>query len=192
VERGAAHGVGSWRRECPSEGEERTRNAFRAENVDMSTWARSHSTCPHFSGIIRLKTQLLVYRGVEVGRIRFVDGQREAEPAEELPEDRKDRRATSAAWMRRTHIARRPSVQPIAIRVEHGVPGTQSPDPNPRRETCSVDGGGTGRVASGARGPTAGDRGVAPNRRQAEFGNRFPADSWAAFVCPANVDRRAI
>ncbi|MFI5458631.1 MAG: hypothetical protein ACHRXM_24625 [Isosphaerales bacterium] len=44
-------------------------------------------------------------RGVEVGRIRFVDGQREAEPGEELPEGGIDRRGTPAPWTRRGRTA---------------------------------------------------------------------------------------
>jgi len=44
-------------------------------------------------------------QGVEVGRIRFVDGQREAEPGEELPEDATDRRGTRAPWTRRVQTA---------------------------------------------------------------------------------------
>ncbi|MFI5457442.1 MAG: hypothetical protein ACHRXM_18520 [Isosphaerales bacterium] len=40
-----------------------------------------------------------------MGRIRFVDVQREAEPGEEFPEDGTDRRGTPVAWTRRAQTA---------------------------------------------------------------------------------------
>jgi len=62
-----------------------------------------------------------IRRIVEVGRIRFVGGRREADPGEERPEDGTNPRGTPTPWTRRAQTTGRTSVGPIAAGIPIGI-----------------------------------------------------------------------
>jgi len=78
---------------------------LRVRALHLYDLQNGEASCINLSDCFGMLAGTASRRGVELGRIRIVDGQREADAGEELPENGTDRHGTRAPWTRRVQTA---------------------------------------------------------------------------------------